>query len=484
MPSISWTKQKVRTEAMRLLDSALYDLEASGKPLDDGDVSLILRSAASKADSELENRREAAAAIAAQEAEEEAARMAEEKAAEEEAARKAAEEAAALAAEEEARRAAAEAAATAAAEEAAAKQAANEAAAKKADEEAAKALKEEQEMAAREAAAAAAAEEARKALEAAEKAKVDALEAKAKAAAEKQAKADAAAEAKAAAEKAKVEAAKAKAAAKAESKEAKERQKQLAAEQKAVAFEAARSEAALQASKEAGMSPRESPSSAAQISQQRLERAQSRMPKSIASMSINEIAAMGTLAGWGRRGSSEKIDMQKVDMNEEVGDIALMRTGVDGGKGKEKQSTEVEVLQPIDIVDDRTMQIVQNWLKAWRDGGAHLGGNGGIRTAEMRARFGFQADCLGIDEDGDTLVGPGGDGEPKSVSLYSAKDGKVEQSMVGHDDKVMCVAIEGEIVASGSRNVHRLDKQDLNPDLPTVPICPAHLIKLRSTLFR
>ena len=68
----------------------------------------------------------------------------------------------------------------------------------------------------------------------------------------------------------------------------------------------------------------------------------------------------------------------------------------------------------------------------------------------MEVRCGFTSDCLSAD--GDTLVCIGGDGDPNSVSVYSASAGEVVRCLSGHTDKVACVACEGDVIASSGRD--------------------------------
>ena len=80
---------------------------------------------------------------------------------------------------------------------------------------------------------------------------------------------------------------------------------------------------------------------------------------------------------------------------------------------------------------------------------------GGHRHCEMEATCSFHADCLAVGgRDGDVLASIGGDGDGKSVSVYSAQQKKVVTSLAGHTDLVCSVAvrIDGEVIASGSRD--------------------------------
>jgi WD40 repeat protein len=76
---------------------------------------------------------------------------------------------------------------------------------------------------------------------------------------------------------------------------------------------------------------------------------------------------------------------------------------------------------------------------------------GGARSAELAGSMTVQSDCLDSDG-GDTLVCVGGDGESTSVTIFSVSKGTVLKHLHGHTDKVLCVAIEGNLIASGGKD--------------------------------
>ena len=87
------------------------------------------------------------------------------------------------------------------------------------------------------------------------------------------------------------------------------------------------------------------------------------------------------------------------------------------------------------------------WLQPWR-----ATGGSAAREWEVDAVLKSHADCLAVDPlDGGTLVCIGGDGDVKTVSLFSAvRGGETVQSFVGHTDMVTSVACHGDLIASAS----------------------------------
>ena len=85
----------------------------------------------------------------------------------------------------------------------------------------------------------------------------------------------------------------------------------------------------------------------------------------------------------------------------------------------------------------------REWTQRWRDREVWC-------SAQLPGGCGFTSDCLSAD--GDTLVCIGGDGDPNSVSVYSASAGEVVRCLSGHTDKVACVACEGDVIASSGRD--------------------------------
>ena len=89
------------------------------------------------------------------------------------------------------------------------------------------------------------------------------------------------------------------------------------------------------------------------------------------------------------------------------------------------------------------------WVAAWR--------RGGLRGAGLAGHVPVQSDCLATDaRDAEgTFVSIGGDGADDGlcVTLYSAIDGAAIRSLRGHTEKVVSVACEGDVIASGSRDL-------------------------------
>lgn len=96
------------------------------------------------------------------------------------------------------------------------------------------------------------------------------------------------------------------------------------------------------------------------------------------------------------------------------------------------------------VLSSSAMNQATAWLSHWRDGNR--------RSAEMGVVVNVSTGCLYCDEDGDTLLSIGGDGSGTTVSLFSAARGEVLQSFRGHTDKVCCVALQGNRIASGGRD--------------------------------
>ena len=119
-------------------------------------------------------------------------------------------------------------------------------------------------------------------------------------------------------------------------------------------------------------------------------------------------------------------------MEEEV--AAAMEAADNADGGEEAEGDEV-------LVDGE----LPAWLEPWHNWG-------GARSAEMDGALTVQADCLSFDGK-DTLVCIGGDGDARSVSLYSLKLGHVTKSLHGHTDKVVSVACQGDLIASGSKDL-------------------------------
>ena len=387
---------KLRVSAILLLDVVLKNVQPSGEPEDEV-VSGVLSKAADVANAKRRAAREAKAREEAEKA-------------------RAEKEAIALAnkAEKEAVKAAEEAA------KAVAKAKAKEAAdAKKAAQERDKELAEAEK-------------------EAAAKAKAD-KEAAAKAKAEEKAEEKAAAEArKAAAEEARQDALQAMQDAEAVAK------RQLAAEKEASAEAPAPAAAAASPGR----------STASNISQQRLDRAMSRMsipkPPSVG----NPLAALPK-PGRRRSSSLDDDDGEKFDLLTTKTKAAARGLKEDGPSGRPSRDSlaETSALNGAEsigaLLSSSGATRGDALLEAWRGCGGM-----GMRSAELSAYCGFQADCLALDDDGDgdTLVSIGGNGDGKLVCTYSMSKGVALTEMHGHTDKICSVAIDGDTVASGGRD--------------------------------
>ena len=80
----------------------------------------------------------------------------------------------------------------------------------------------------------------------------------------------------------------------------------------------------------------------------------------------------------------------------------------------------------------------------------HQWRGGGTRSAELAADASFTSDCLAADEpDGGGLFAcVGCDGDANTVGLYSARGGKPLRILAGHTDRVHCVAVDRDVIAS------------------------------------
>ena len=200
---------------------------------------------------------------------------------------------------------------------------------------------------------------------------------------------------------------------------------------------------------EGAATAKDSPSAASSISQQRLERANSRFG-----------SRFGSFSGFGSSSSAAKAEA------EEEGGARAVHTNyakaykkIGQGRGGSDSSTATKALKAASNEEDANLATKADQppeldiplakpLTQWR------GAGGGLRDAELHATPGFCADCIAVGSDGDTLVGIGGDGDGKSVSTYSASGKCMLQSFHGHADLVCSVAIRADqlLIASGSRD--------------------------------
>ena len=183
-------------------------------------------------------------------------------------------------------------------------------------------------------------------------------------------------------------------------------------------------------------SPPQTPSSASLAAHSRLERAQSRFSLRHRSHEGGDRRSerSGPDAGIGGGGQTFAL----VGRSRAV-DKALAATT--------KAGDAMEPLEALNLVSAGAAIAAARWSEPWR-----AAQGSGVQGAEMSALCGFTADCLALHPDGETLVGIGGDGDPKSVSVYSAREGRLLQSMHGHSDKICSVAVDEKLIASGSRD--------------------------------
>jgi WD40 repeat protein len=154
----------------------------------------------------------------------------------------------------------------------------------------------------------------------------------------------------------------------------------------------------------------------------------------------DEIIYKGSAEGWNSGGAaravaSEQLERAATLLCEEGGGEA---GALDGEGGGEEQSAE-EVPE-------------EGWLAEWR--------RGGVQRAVLDGHMLVQSDCIvwagGGSGGGSRFVSIGGDGadDGLSLSILDGVRGAVgsTQHLRGHTDKVLSVACEGDLVASGSRD--------------------------------
>jgi WD40 repeat protein len=84
---------------------------------------------------------------------------------------------------------------------------------------------------------------------------------------------------------------------------------------------------------------------------------------------------------------------------------------------------------------------------SWFNGGERCGAAGG-------AHLTVQGDCLASDSSAEAVCCIGADGDNKSVSVFSSNGAAMAhcQTLIGHTQKVLSVAVYGDVIASGSRD--------------------------------
>jgi WD40 repeat protein len=108
------------------------------------------------------------------------------------------------------------------------------------------------------------------------------------------------------------------------------------------------------------------------------------------------------------------------------------------GKEEQSSSAEGEGSFPGEISQPRTDE--------WR--------RGGVREGAMSAHVLVQSDCVAVSSVDESIVCIGGDGadDGLAVSVYSPASGEAVRHYRGHTDKVLSVACEGKLIASGGRD--------------------------------
>jgi WD40 repeat protein len=225
----------------------------------------------------------------------------------------------------------------------------------------------------------------------------------------------------------------------AERKLAAEQAKAEAARQKAEASAIAKEElanareAAAAADSLRPPSPSSSPRSpAANMAQQRLERAQSRFPG----------LRRGSHHHAGPKGEhDEEPETRQVFLS---GTRTAARRASHAEASSSSNSGALAIESTPDMVSVPNTKASAAQVQPWRDGAS--------RSAEMGAEVNLSGDCLALNDDGDTLVCIGADGSGSTVSTYSAKRGEILQNFTGHTDLVTCVATQGDLIASSGRD--------------------------------
>ena len=172
------------------------------------------------------------------------------------------------------------------------------------------------------------------------------------------------------------------------------------------------------------------------------EQGSSRIPSGEQTKTI-DIASKPTDTGGSHTAASSTVPSALNAVGKALIESAKPREGVMKHEGRPSEmKREVVPTSEEDFTEPSEMPW---WIKAWQ-GGAQ-------RSAEMTCALSVTSDCLIIDKaTSNTLVCIGGDGDSHTVSLYSLQQHKVIQSLQGHSDKVVSVACDGGVIASGSKD--------------------------------
>ena len=178
------------------------------------------------------------------------------------------------------------------------------------------------------------------------------------------------------------------------------------------------------------------------VARGRLDRSQSRLAS--LSKGVLERAIGGATDGTSEEGEAGG---QRFALSSGMGTSALSSDDAAAAKGMalDAAAAASEALEDEEEIEGGLSSAsgMAKWLQPWLEAG-------GAKSAEMPAFLTVQSDCL--DLDGDCLACIGGDGQGTSVSTFSAASGQVTHNFKGHSDRVLCVAVEGDKIASGSRD--------------------------------
>ena len=166
-------------------------------------------------------------------------------------------------------------------------------------------------------------------------------------------------------------------------------------------------------------------SSATNVAQQRLERAQARM------------------SGL-RRSTHTSKEVPEGQHTKQVF-LSGTRSAARRAYSAEDSHDGGVVIEPIlDVLPASYSKAAIARKQLWKEGAS--------RSAELSAEINLSGDCVALDADDDTLVSIGGDGSGTSVSIYSIKRSIMVEHLQGHTDLVTCVASQGDLIVSAGRD--------------------------------